>query len=181
MHESDQCKTLEALFKVPPCEYGDGYRDHLLEQYKLYVQMTENNSERRQSANNFFLTVNTALLAFLGIVVTPVIGNGNLGDITSRPLPWAVAVSATGVVLCVSWYMTVSSFKHLDKSKYQIIHCLESKLPSAPYAAEWRIVGDEGKRSERYHPFTKLDFNIPWMFGALYVGFAAWNVIGAVY
>jgi hypothetical protein len=40
----------EALYKdkVPISEYGEHYQDHLLEQYKLYVQMADKISERRQ-------------------------------------------------------------------------------------------------------------------------------------
>lgn len=44
----------------------DDYQAHLLEQYKLYVGMADKISERRQSANSYFLSLNTALLGFVG-------------------------------------------------------------------------------------------------------------------
>ena len=50
----------EYLYGISPDKYGGEYQNHLLEQYKLYVQMADKISERRQSANSFFLTVNTA-------------------------------------------------------------------------------------------------------------------------
>jgi hypothetical protein len=37
----------EALYKTPASKYGAEYQNHLLEQYKLYVQMADKISERR--------------------------------------------------------------------------------------------------------------------------------------
>ena len=44
--------------------YGKEYRNHILEQYKLYVEMADKISQRRLETNNFFVSVNTLLLAF---------------------------------------------------------------------------------------------------------------------
>jgi hypothetical protein len=37
-----------------------------IEQYKLYLELLDKVSERRQSANSFFLSINTGLCALLG-------------------------------------------------------------------------------------------------------------------
>ena len=37
----------------------------LLEQYKLYVEMADRISQRRQSANNYFLSVNILLFSIM--------------------------------------------------------------------------------------------------------------------
>ncbi len=100
----------QSLYKVPATEYGDQYHSHLIEQYKLYVQMADKISERRQSTNSFFLTVNTALIAFLGIVAEPNVGS-NPSVTANPPLPWALVISAAGVILCYSWYRLVRSYK----------------------------------------------------------------------
>ena len=42
---------------MKPEEYGDKYSDHLLEQYKLYVEMTDRVSQRRERSNQFFITL----------------------------------------------------------------------------------------------------------------------------
>jgi hypothetical protein len=167
------------LFSVPAKEYGEHYQNHLLEQYKLYVQMADKISERRQSANSFFLTVNTAVLAFLGIVVIPAVDGNSLGALASRPLSWALVVSAAGITLCYFWYRLVRSYKGLNSGKFKVVHALEARLPSSPYDAEWEAIG-RGKKPELYLPFTKVEVRIPWVFALLYVAFAAWNVIQAV-
>ena len=41
-----------------PEKYGEKYKEHLLEQYKLYVEMADRISGRRQTANSFFLSIN---------------------------------------------------------------------------------------------------------------------------
>ena len=44
------------------------YLTPLLEQYKLYVEMADRISSRRQISNSFFLSINTAIVALMGYV-----------------------------------------------------------------------------------------------------------------
>jgi hypothetical protein len=46
-------------------EYGEQYKDHLLEQWKTCVEMANCNSERRISTNNVYITVNAAIIALI--------------------------------------------------------------------------------------------------------------------
>jgi hypothetical protein len=163
------------LFNVPAKEYGEHYQCHLLEQYKLYVQMADKISERRQSANSFFLTINTALIAFLGLVASPNVG-GDAGVAANPPLPWVLVVSAAGVVLCYSWFRLVRSYKDLNSGKFKVVHAIESRLPSSPYDAEWEAVG-RGEDPMLYLPFTHVEIWIPWVFAALYILLAIGNVV----
>ncbi len=168
----------QSLYKVPATEYGDQYHSHLIEQYKLYVQMADKISERRQSTNSFFLTVNTALIAFLGIVAEPNVGS-NPSVTANPPLPWALVISAAGVILCYSWYRLVRSYKGLNSGKFKVIHAIEAKLPASLYDAEWEAVG-RGRDRKLYLPFTNIEPVIPWMFATLYIALAAWNIIQAL-
>ena len=52
-----------------------GNKEIILEQYKLYVNTAEKNSDRRQSTNNFFLTINSIFLTFSGYLTTTNINN----------------------------------------------------------------------------------------------------------
>ena len=53
------------LFKIGEKDYGQAYQTHLLAQYQLYVENMEKISDRRQNANNYFITINTVLISFL--------------------------------------------------------------------------------------------------------------------
>src|SRR2546427_11713856 len=74
-----------------------------LEQYKLYVEMADRISARRQTANEFFLSVNTAIVALLGYLRT-VQENSGVGQ-----LYWLVA--AAGIALAYMWYPLMWAFK----------------------------------------------------------------------
>jgi hypothetical protein len=166
------------LFNVPAKEYGEHYQNHLLEQYKLYVQMADKISERRQSANSFFLTINTALIAFLGLVASPDVGS-DAGVAANPPLPWVLVVSAAGVVLCYFWFRLVRSYKDLNSGKFKVVHAIERRLPSAPYDAEWEALG-RGEDPKLYLPFTHAEIWIPWVFAALYILLAILNVVQGI-
>lgn len=61
-----------------PEEYGDKYQDHLLEQYKLFVQTSQQTSDKRQSANNYLLTLNSSLVT-LFVVFLSTFGHNRVG------------------------------------------------------------------------------------------------------
>jgi hypothetical protein len=132
------------------------YQGHLLEQYKLYVEMADKISERRQSANSYFLTINSALLAFVGYVTT---------KDTSDYL-WLVGTS--GIALCLLWYQLIRSYSDLNGAKFKVIHEIEIRLPVSPYDAEWEALG-RGKDDDLYKPVTHIERAVPWIFAGLHL------------
>ena len=50
-------------------EYGEKYDEHLLEQYKLYVEMTDQVSTRRAHTNRFYVSLLSGLLALFSWAV----------------------------------------------------------------------------------------------------------------
>src|SRR6188508_1735478 len=47
--------------------HDDSYQAAILEQYKLYVELTDRISARRGLANTFFLTLHGAILTVIGV------------------------------------------------------------------------------------------------------------------
>ena len=135
-------------------------QNHLLEQYKLYLASAENISDRRQTANSFFVTVNTALVTLLGYL--------NADPEESTNLHWLVSIS--GIVISYMWYRLIRSYKDLNSAKFKVIHLIERKLPLNLFAAEWDAVG-RGENSNLYLPFTHIEVYIPWVFAALHGSF----------
>lgn len=148
-----------ALFKVDKAEYGTNFDAHYLEQYKLYVEMADRISSRRQSANSFFLSVNTAVVAIIGYV--------QLGQapVASQAFYWLVSIA--GMALCYTWYRLIRSYKDLNSGKFKVVHALEQRLPVAPYDAEWESL-ERGKNPNLYHPFTRVEMVVPWVFFLLH-------------
>ncbi len=147
------------LFKIEKSDYGDNYQAHYLEQYKLYVEMADRISIRRQSANTFFLSVNTAIIAVIGYI--------QLGQSagTSKAFYWLVSLA--GMTLCYSWYRLIRSYKDLNSGKFRVVHAIEKRLPIALYDAEWTSL-EKGKNPKLYHPFTKIEMIVPWIFFVLH-------------
>lgn len=131
------------------------HQTHLLEQYKLYVEMADKISERRQSANSYFLTVNSALLAFVGYVTT---------KDTSDYL-WLLGIA--GMALSYLWYRLVQSYRDLNTAKFLVVHAIEKRLPLCPYDAEWEAMGS-GKNPKLYKPVTHIEAGVPWVFFGLH-------------
>lgn len=129
------------------------YNSHLLEQYKLYLVSAENISNRRQTANAFFVTVNTTLISLISYL--------NLGATTPTKLYWVVSLA--GIAISYMWYRLVRSYKDLNSAKFKVVHEIEKSLPICPYDAEWEAVG-RGENSKLYLPFTHIEVYVPWIF-----------------
>lgn len=142
-------------------EYGPKYKDHLLDQYRMYVETAENVSSRRQTANTFFLSVNTLLLSGLGAIfaLTP--------DFKAQNFLAPVLPAVAGILFSLAWTTLLSSFAKLNEAKFCMINAIELELPIAPFREEWRYVG-EGTCPEKYVPMTAIEKLVPWFFIAIY-------------
>lgn len=151
-----------------PEEYGDKYKDHLLEQYKLFVETSQHVSEKRQNANNYLLTLNSSLVA-LFVTFLSEFGHHR----------WNVLIPVAGLLLCFVWHSLVESYKDLNTAKFHVIHELEEQLPVALFRYEWDVCGS-GKDKDKYVPLTHLERWIPWMFGTLYIALALYALLSPV-
>lgn len=148
-------------------EYGERYRDHLLEQYKKYLEMADKISDRRAAANTFFLTVNTGLISAFGIANVIV-------QRTSKFL--LIAGGFAAILLSYSWYRLIRAYRDLSTAKFYVVHEMEKHLPVRPFDAEWEAVG-RGKDRRFYWPFTHIERFVPWIFIFLYGGVIVWSFL----
>jgi len=124
----------------------------VLEIYKMLVEMADRVSQRRQSANSFYLTVNTAIIS----------GAAYLSQSTFSHLStWAVSLA--GIAICVLWIRAVVSYKSLNAAKFEVITALEQRLPVSPYKDEWAILDVDGD-GKRHKPFHKTEVLVPIVF-----------------
>lgn len=157
----------EKLQRLTAEQYGESHRAHTLEIYKLYVEMADRISARRQSANSWMLAVNTAIVAAAGYVrLAP----------EQAPLLFYLLVSIAGMVICYMWYRLIRSYRGMNTGKFAVIHEIEQTLPLAVYDEEWRALG-EGKDPTKYLPFTVVEARIPWVFFALHGAAVAFSLL----
>jgi hypothetical protein len=100
--------------EAPEYPAQEKYQAHLLEQYKLYVEMADPVSIRRQTTNSYFLSINTALLAFDGYLASK--------DLTANL--WLIGCA--GIVLSVLWFQIIASYRDLNSAKFKVLGEIEA-------------------------------------------------------
>lgn len=130
--------------------------------YKLAVEMADRVSARRAAANTFFLTVQTALVAVLGVA---------LPNLQGRPWWVSLAVSIAGVALSTSWWLQLRSYRDLNRAKFAVINDLEKLLPHRVFTDEWESLRKDPIPSlrNRYAELGAVERFVPWVFALLYV------------
>lgn len=135
----------------------DKCKDHVLEQYKLCVEMADRISARRSTANTFFLTLNTLVIGALSACA----------DKFSRLSVIVLCIAA--IILCYVWERLINSYRQLNTAKYIVIGEFEKRLPTSPYwSAEWNALG-EGKDPKKYKQLTAVEKWVPIVFICLYL------------
>jgi len=152
--------VLKGLAGLNEDEYGANYRSHVLDIYKLYVEMADRISKRRQAANSFFLALNSAMIAAAEYV--------RLGDKTLSTAAFYSAIGFAGTILCYQWYRLIRSYKDLNSGKFKVVQAIEAQLPLKAYYAEWDALGRD-ERADLYLPFTKIELRVPWVFMAIHI------------
>lgn len=135
---------------------NDKWHAHLLDQYKLYVEMADRISQRRAAANTYFLSINSAILAFVGYLTTK----------DTPEYLWLIAIS--GCMLTLFWHSTIISYRNLNTAKWLVVQDIEKRLPISPYSAEWDAV-QRGKNPKLYRPISHIESWVPGVFFLLHV------------
>jgi len=134
----------------------------LLEQYKLYVEMTERLAYRRSLSNSFFLTLHSAALTLIAVFWA------------TRPvgLPsWSLVVPLlVALVLCAVWSVLIIHHRRLNRAKWAVIGAFEDLLPAQPFVGtEWEGLLAHGD-TWRAKGLTVLEQVVPAVFALAYVG-----------
>lgn len=164
------------LFAVDEKSYGNTYKKHLFEQYKLCVEMADRISARRSTANSFFLSANTLLVAVIGVLSQ--LGSNSI----SFSLLWAIIASAAGILFCLCWAATIRRYRDLNTAKFNVINAIENRLPASAFKTEWEYLR-QGKKAEEYKHLTAVEHWVPVIFAALYVlliiviSILSWNLL----
>jgi len=143
-----------AIDLINKAQQDETTKEFLLEQYKMYIEMADRISQRRASANSFFISANAAILAFatwLGIAGINIL-----------------LISLAGLSISFFWFFSIRSYSQLNSSKYKVIHEIETKFPLRLYEYEWEVLG-KGKSFKKYWPLSHIEKLIPFVFIALYI------------
>jgi hypothetical protein len=93
----------------------------VFDQYKIATEMADRVSARRGTANGFYFTVGSALLA------------------AAESLGLSIA-SGAGLVLTAAWWLQLRSYRNLNAAKWAVIRKHEDQLPTQTFSDEWTIL-----------------------------------------
>lgn len=158
------------LFNGAP---GELNQDALLEQYKLFLQTSEDLVSRRQNVNSFYISISSAIVAIMGFLFAM-----DLGRMSELIIGFAFCI--VGIILSISWSKSLSCYGNLNSSKMKIISSIEKQLPLSLFDAEWAALSDKLNK-KKYVSFTESEQTIPRLFGLLYCIVIVFIVISLFY
>jgi hypothetical protein len=159
--QESQKNTSNIGTAVSPDSYRSDYYGHLLEEYKLYVEMADRMSARRIQASQFYISLLSALFGVIAILVEKRIFPGSEGS-------FLLLGSLLGLFLCFIWHVNINSYKQLNLLKFKVIEEMEVQLPFPCYAREWQIE----KKTKQYQRLSKVEKYVPLSIALLYLGLA---------
>jgi len=133
------------------------------DEYKFFGERTQLLSERRQTATQTYLTVNTAIFAVLALLIKDIGFRGWGLVMVSLPL------FLVGVLACIVWYMIIVQYKQLIGWHYEQLREIERTLSESHriFQKEWKEFFSPRQGKERFG-FSRLEVWLPRMFLGLY-------------
>ncbi len=171
---------LEELTKFIQYGYGFDISDKLdetlepkrsadiIEQYKVYLETSEQILNRRQSTSNFYTTLNTSILGVGSTVFGIVVGLDVIKNNLMIAASIFIVISLLGLLLCCNWLSLLESYGKLNAAKIRVISEIEKRLPVNIYDTEWKVMSEK-LGGNKYRPFTSLEKRIPLIFISIYV------------
>ena len=152
-----------------PSEYVESYSNHLISQYKLYVEMADRISQRREQSNRFYVGVLAGMITFIAVLTRL--------DISVNV--WAVVFLVAGLLgsgISVVWLVNIQSYRALSTAKFAVINELEKSLPAQGFARGWNLLQCSDS-SIRYLQLTRVEQIVPGILGLIFVGLMVYALV----
>tara|TARA_E500000178_G_C16691539_1_gene603931 strand:- start:2 stop:556 length:555 start_codon:yes stop_codon:yes gene_type:complete len=135
---------------------NETYHHLLMEQYKIYFNISDNINARRTVINTFFLTLHAIILAVIGL---------SLSRMPSVPNLVLLLITLMGLLgLCFSWWKLARYYRQVARAKRQVISELEKRLPSNASVTADRQLGNTKR-----NPLFSIETTLPIIFATLYL------------
>ncbi len=130
-----QDKDLDT-FQVLNSIYDESSKNLLLEQYKIYVEMHDRISERRNKMNNFYTSLLSGLLGLLSFLTNQdLVSKTHIKGISFL----GIIMGILGLSLCLLWAYTIRVYARLIDRKLTVIREIEKYLPFYCYIKEGHL------------------------------------------
>lgn len=143
-------------------------------QYSTYVDATERLVDRRAEVNRFYIALDLAIVGAIGLLFSDEF-NG-VARLVS-PLVIVAALAFAGLIVTNNWRGIIASQRKILASKFEVIHALESELPSRPYADEWEHVSPGRSKIS----IARFEARLPWLFIVFFAIVLVFSVLQAAH
>ena len=145
------------------------------DEYQMFSQLVQQLSERRQSASQTYLTVNTVVFGVLAFLAKDAgfHGWGLVGV--------CVPLFAVGILACVIWHRIIVQFKTIIGWHYEQLREMEDVLEGSArvYTREWEHFFKPKGGKERFG-FSRLEAWLPRLLIFLYAIYAAGIIVATI-
>lgn len=150
-------ENLRPLFTKSTTDLTESDIKATVDIYKTLIDMADKVSQRRQTANAFYLTINTALFSLIFSTI-------------DKKIEWQLygIVCLCGLLICLVWSRNIKTYKDLNSGKFYVINEIESALPIKPFNAEWEHL-ERGRNRSKYRPFHDVEKLVPIVFLMMYL------------
>lgn len=130
------------------------------DEYKMFVEDTQRLSDRRQAANNIYLSVNSLLLGAVALLV-------QLGGLNQPVfLPIVILIAIAGFFICRDWLRLLLTYRQLLNLRFSVLKEREKSFTGSftMYHVEDREMG----YSDPQQGFWRIEINLPSVFRFVY-------------
>ncbi|MEM6387468.1 MAG: hypothetical protein AAF668_15180 [Pseudomonadota bacterium] len=146
---------------------SDAKAPSTFELYELYLSTIEKISDRRSSANQWLLSVNSAIVGLYGYIsASRAVGGEDMLEI------WRWAIPIAGLATAFTWMSLLSSYRKLNRAKFTVLRTLEEELPNQLFKDE-----EAAYMADRRRDLSAFETAVPWIFALLYLAFIASNIV----
>ncbi len=142
---------------------SDTEQHERLEIYKLHAEAADRVSQRREGANRLYVSLLVGLVVFLAALL-----RFGMGEAPEQLVLGGLGV--LGVLLSVSWFFVIRSYRQLNTGKINTLRDLEKQLVYAFYDREWERLEAGRNRSSVYWRLTEVEQGLPIIFALLFFG-----------
>ena len=142
----------------------------LMEIYKLHAEFSDRVAQRREGANRLYAGILTGFLVAVVALTRLGLGEMLVSDVLT------LVGGLVGIILCLSWYLVIRSYRQLNTGKFATLHELEEKLPFAFFKREWELL-EKGTGIKKYLNVAKAEMTLPILFGILFLALVIWGAV----
>lgn len=150
-------KALEKEIKITLKDEGD--KRLLMDQYKILIEGLNKSNENREALNNFWTTLNGAILAAITYVKDMQVAIPNPKNLFIWAL-WGM-----GITVSVIWLISLANIKRNIDLKNELIVYIEQFLPAKIYTTIFTITG----RRQGKHSVSAVEKIVPLLFCLGYI------------